>query len=166
MTKEIDIAHETQLFKEKYQALAEKYESIYRAPADERLLASERLRAAYCVNANKDIPIRQTFKHYVIDSRVWQHFLEDSDDAIEEKKMSRAEKQAKALRWAAESVGKTVTLEIIMAECDVAYSMAKKLTEDRPDVFRKIKRGQFEIRDPKADREADKAAASKEAEEN
>jgi hypothetical protein len=44
---------------------------------------------------------------------------------------------------------------------DIAYSMAKKITEDRPDIFRKLKRGQFEVRDPEADRKADKEAASK-----
>lgn len=161
---EIDIAEETRLFKEKYNALAEKYETIYKAPADERLLASERLRGAYCVAANKDMPVRHTLKHYVVDQRVWQYFLGEDDAPAEEKRMSRAEKQASALRWAANNVGKKVTTESLMAECEISYSMAKKLTEDRPDVFRKFKRGHFEIRDPKADREADKAAAKAETE--
>ena len=35
---------------------------------------------------------------------------------------------------------------------------AKKIVEDRPDVFRVVKRGLYEIRDPKADREAERQA--------
>lgn len=164
MTSKVDIAEETRLYKEKYSALAEQYETIYKAPAEERFLTSERLRAAHCIDINKDLPVRQTLKHYAVDQRVWHYFLDevDADAAAEDKKLSRADKQARALKWASENVGKEVTIETLMQECDVAYSMAKKLTQDRPDVFRNVKRGKYQIRDPKADREADKAAAAKE----
>jgi len=75
--------------------------------------------------------------------------------------MSRAEKQQKVLNWAADNVGAEVTLEKLMEVGDIAYSMAKKIVENRPDLFWKIKRGLFSVRDPKADREAEKAVANK-----
>jgi hypothetical protein len=81
-----------------------------------------------------------------------------------ERKLSRADKQAKVLEWAANNVGAKIELTRLMEVGDIAYSMAKKITENRPDVFWKIKRGQFEVRDPEADRKADKEAAAKKAE--
>ena len=149
-----------------YGELEKKYGTVLRAPYEERSLVSERLRAAHCIAINPDVPIRQTLRHYAVDQRVWPHFLNDADEAVEGKKLSRAEKQSLALQWASSNVGKQVSLDDLIKECDVSYSMAKKLTEDRLDVFRKVKRGLFEIRDPKADREADKAVSKSESDDS
>lgn len=149
-----------------YEELQKKYGTVFRAPYEERSLVSERLRAAHCIATNPDVPIRQTLRHYAVDQRVWPHFLDDAEEFVEGRKLSRAEKQSLALDWASNNVGKQVTLDEIIKECDVSYSMAKKLTEDRLDVFRKVKRGLFEIRDPRADREADKAATKSESEDS
>lgn len=127
-------------------------------PNDERHLASERLRASYCVHANPDLPIPQIFKSYSVDPKVWEFFIEDVDAVKFERRQSRADKVKNVLNWATENVGEEITLDRIMEVGDVSYSMAKKITEDRPDVFRKIKRGCFSVRDPKADREADRRA--------
>lgn len=157
----VDIALEKDVYKTAIAQLIEEYGDATSVPNEDKRLAAERLRAAYVAVTNPDLPLRQVFKTYSIDPKVWGHFIGDSDIAQQERRMSRAEKQQRVLNWAADNVGAEVTLEKLMEVGDIAYSMAKKIVENRPDLFWKIKRGLFSIRDPKADREAEKAAADK-----
>lgn len=154
-----------ELAKSEYQAevnrLIEEYGGPSNVPEDDRRIASEKLRASYSIHANPEVPVPQVLKSYSIDSRVWHHFVDDLTQVKTERRMSRADKINAVIKWAADNVGKKVDLTELMSVGDIAYSMAKKITEDRPDIFWKIKRGQFEVRDPKADREADKKAAEK-----
>lgn len=162
----VDVALATETYRADIKKLIDEYGDASSVPADDQRYASEKLRAAYCIDANPEMPVSQVFRIYTIDSRVWDLFVENPEEMKTERKLSRAEKQAKVLNWAAANVGEKVELTKLMEVGDIAYSMAKKIVEDRPDVFWKIKRGQFEIRDPEADRKADKAAAEKAAEQN
>ena len=151
-----DIESYTREYKETITALVEEYGTMTMVPYEDRFLASEKLRAAYCIEIKAGIPYVQVFKQYAVDRRVWDFFVEDASAVETKRKMTRAEKIGAVIDWASENVGKQVTLQDLITEGEIAYSMAKKITEDRPDVFRKVKRGLFDIRDPKADREADK----------
>jgi hypothetical protein len=162
MKVDLDLARET--YKKEIGQLIEEYGNASSVPADEQRIPAEKLRAAYCIFTNPDLPVTQIFKTYSVDARVWSHFVENSEEIKEERRLSRADRQNKVLSWAAANVGAQVDLTKLMEVGDVAYSMAKKITEDRPDVFRKVKRGLFDVRDPKADREADKESAAKKAE--
>lgn len=162
----IDLDQARAAYDQEIQVLIDKYGDSSRVPRPEWYAASEKLRASYALHANPDSPVVQVLKHYSVDQSVWTNFADDADIAPAQRKMTRAEKVAAVIDWAAENLGETVSLEKIMEDNSVAYSMAKKITEDRPDVFRKVKRGHFEIRDPKADREADKAMPAEEADED
>lgn len=152
-----------ELAKNEYQTeiarLIEEYGGPSSIPRDEHYFASEKLRAAYSIHTNPEIPITQVFKSYSIDRRVWHCFVDDISEVKTERRMSRAEKVNAVIKWAADNVGKKLDTSELMSINGIAYSMAKKIIEDRPDIFWKVKRGQYEIRDPKADREADKKAA-------
>lgn len=161
----IDIALEKQRYDAEMQKLLDKYGNATLIPKDEWYAQSERLRAAYCLHANPDQTPAQVFKLYSVDQRVWSHFVDGEIISTLEKRQSRSEKIQSVLNWAAENVGEQVDLEKVQEANNIAYTMAKKITEDRPDVFRRIKRGLFEIRDPDADRKADREAAAKEKEE-
>ena len=157
----VDISLEKEVYTKTIEQLVEEYGDATSVPYEDKRLAAERLRAAYVAVANPELPLRQSFKTYSVDPKVWGHFIGDADVAQQERRMSRAEKQQKVLNWAADNVGAEVTLEKLMEVGDIAYSMAKKIVENRPDLFWKIKRGLFSVRDPKADREAVKAVANK-----
>lgn len=163
MKIDLDLARET--YVKDMDQLIEEFGDASSIPADDQRGASEKLRAAYAIHANPDLPVPQIFKIYTIEPRVWQYFVDNVEDVKHERKLSRSEKQAKIMNWAAANVGEKVDLTKLMEIGDIAYTMAKKITEDRPDVFRKIKRGNFEVRDPKADREADKKKDEASAEE-
>ena len=162
MKVDLDLARDT--YRKEIDQLVEEYGNASGVPSDDHHIVSEKLRAAYCIDVNPDIPVPQVFKTYSIDSRVWHHYVENVEEMKQERKMSRADKQAKVIAWAAANIGEKIELAKLMEVGDIAYSMAKKITEDRPDIFRKIKRGQFEVRDPEADRKADKEASAKKAE--
>jgi hypothetical protein len=169
MTKE-ELTKIEERYDDEMQKLIDEYGNASSVPGDDQRLASERLRAAYAIYANPEMTIPNVFKSYSIDTRVWPDYVDDSTITTYERRMTRAEKIDATMKWAADRVGDTVTAEDLAKNCNIAYSMAKKLIDDRPDVFRKVKRGSFEIRDPKADREAERlelekqAAASDEAE--
>lgn len=158
--KQIDIKTYENEYKSRIDKLVEEYGNASSIPRDDEFEASEKLRAAYCIHANPGVPAAQVMKQYAVDQRVWHYFVDGEVEQKQYKRMSRTEKIESVIKWAAASVGKQITLQSMIDETDIAYSMAKKITEDRPDVFRKVKRGLFEIRDPKADREADKTSAA------
>lgn len=158
--KQIDIATYEAEYKARVQKLIEEYGNASSIPRDDKFEAGEKLRAAYCIHANPGVPTAQVMKQYAVDQRVWHYFVDGEVEQKQYKRMSRAEKVESVHKWAASNVGKQITLQSLIEESDIAYSMAKKITEDRPDIFRKVKRGLFEIRDPKADREADKTSAA------
>jgi hypothetical protein len=159
MKVDVRLAEET--YKADIAKLTVEYGDASSIPGDDQRVAAEKLRAAYAINANPEMPVPQVFRVYTIDSRVWDLFVENPEEMKTERKLSRADKQAKVLNWAATNVGTKVDLTKLMEIGDIAYSMAKKIVEDRPDVFWKVKRGEFEVRDPEADRKADKEAADK-----
>jgi len=154
----VDIVAAEAKYDKELEVLFEKYGDASSVPGDDWRIVSERLRAVYCISANPDTPVHSVFKTYSIDSRVWPEFIDDLSVMAPERRVTRSEKIGTLLKWASENVGEQVNLEKLMEIGGVAYSMAKKITEDRPDVFRKVKRGFFEIRDPEADRRADKSA--------
>lgn len=162
----IDIELASTEYKANITKLIEEYGNASAIPPDDHRVLSEILRASYAINANPDTPVRQVLGTYSIDSRVWDDFLgeDEAADMKKDRKLSRKDKHASVLAWAANHVGEKVELTKLMDQCSIAYSMAKKITEDRPDIFRKVKRGHFEIHDPIADREAEKKAAAKAAE--
>jgi hypothetical protein len=155
----IELDTYTDEYKTQIMQLIAEYGDASSVPHDEQFFASEKLRAAYCVHANPSIPVQQVLRQYAIDARVWDYFVDNATEMKAERRMSRVEKVNSVLAWASNNVSKQITLQDLIHETDIAYSMAKKITEDRPDVFRKIKRGLFEIRDPKADRDAEKTSA-------
>jgi hypothetical protein len=156
MTKiDLDLARKT--YKDEVEQLIKTHGNATAIPTEERYIAGEKLRAAYSINAQPELPYAAVFKQYAIDYRVWPNFIDDPVD-VNQKKVKRSDKYAAALVWASENVGAEVTLEKIGEAGDMSVTMAKKLAESQPNVFRKLKRSLWQIRDPKVDREAEKAA--------
>lgn len=64
------------------------------------------------------------------------------------------------LHWAGENLFQHVTIDRLIQHLGVNRSAVRRVTTDRPDVFRRIERGLFEVRDPRSDRAADKVKVS------
>jgi hypothetical protein len=66
--------------------------------------------------------------------------------------VKRVEKYQSIIDWTQEHLFEQVTPQQIMEVGDISYPTALKFIGDRADIFRKIKRGLYELRDPQADR--------------
>lgn len=76
--------------------------------------------------------------------------------AVARREVPREERYRGLMRWAEENVFAEVTTKMVMEMAEVSRATALKLLEERPDVFKPLRRGVWEVRDARADREADR----------
>lgn len=134
--------------------LVAEYGSASFIPPELQYIASERLRAGYCLLSNSSTNSMEVFKQYSIDRRVWQFFVEEipEEGQIFGKRLKRTDKYQSIIDWTKEHLFEQITPNSIMEVGEISYPTALKFIGDRPDLFRKIKRGLYEVRDPQADR--------------
>jgi hypothetical protein len=143
-------------YKETITALIEEYGNPSNVPTEEQYLAGERLRAGYALASNPSTNPTEVFRTYSIDRRVWGFYL----DAVPEeaqifgKRQKRTDKYQSIIDWTKDHLFEQVTANTIMEVGEISYPTALKFISDRPDLFRKLKRGLYEVRDPQADRKA------------
>lgn len=63
-------------------------------------------------------------------------------------------------RWCAERLFEEVGVAQVAEAGCVSVATARKLIEDRPDLFRRVARSKWEVRDPKADRQFERRQAT------
>lgn len=121
------------------------------APRDEVLYVTEKSRARYVLLTNPGDP--HALRRNGIPARIIEEL---GGEAIHTPKQRRSDKYQAIYDWCDENVMVQVTPNQLAEIGDISYPTALKVIEDRPDLFRKVKRGLYEVRDPKAEREADK----------
>jgi hypothetical protein len=108
----------------------------------------------------KGSPIRTMFSYSLPDAVIAEVSNEycgiqvDEDSVVDEVKTEkRADKWDAFLKWANQHHFEQYTTEQLIEQCGFSYPTTLKYVQDSP-TFRKIKKGLWEIRDAKADREA------------
>jgi hypothetical protein len=71
----------------------------------------------------------------------------------------KEERYAAFDRWLSEHLFDEVTIPFICERLEISVGHARRFIADRPDQFRKIGRGVWEVRDPREDRKRDRAGA-------
>jgi hypothetical protein len=152
----MDIQVITRTYKETIDALVDEYGNPSEIPTEEQYIAGERLRAGYALLTNPTTNPTEVFRTYSIDRRVWGFFLTEvpEESEIFTKRQKRTDKYQSIIDWTQEHLFEQVTANTIMEVGEISYPTALKFIGDRPDLFRKIKRGLYELRDPQADRKA------------
>lgn len=135
--------------------LMEKYGDPTNIPRDDKFLIGERMRARYCVQTNPSWTPEQIVSYYSIDRRVAQELFGVDKEAVA-KKQKRVDKYDAIKEWCAENVFAEVTPVQLAEIGEISYQTALKYIDNNPHTFRKVGRGKYEVRDPKADREAGK----------
>lgn len=110
-------------------------------------------RAQACQRTSPNMTIKELVAYYSIDRKVaeelWGH---DAQPTVK----ARKQKPADALmQFARTNLFAHITSKQVCELCECSLPTALRLLDARPDVFRKIKRGVWEVRDPQADRKAD-----------
>lgn len=148
-------------------AIAEqKYETKFKVPTEEHNRNSSYIRALYCLQKwdgkGSAVP---TLIYYNIPEDVIAEVVKiycgvelNVEDVLEETKTEkRADKWDAFVRWSKGHLFEQFTTEQLAEECGFSYPTTLKYLQESP-VFRKIKKGLWEVRDPKSDKQVDKAS--------
>ena len=143
-----------------------KYGSKFKVPAEEQFAMGAKLRALYCLQSwdGKGSPIVHLAFYNIPQDILLQVVGEycgievDVDDVkAETKTEKRSDKWDAFVRWSKEHLFEQFTTEDLVAQSGFSYPTTLKYIQTSP-VFRKIKKGLWEVRDPKSDKEIDKAS--------
>lgn len=117
---------------------------------------SEVLRATYILLNNKDgINPVTLLRRYMIAEGIIKLVVGDGTvTEASERKVKYVDRYKAIIDWCKDHAYEQVTTYQIAEIGNVSYPSALKFINDRVDLFRKIKRGTYEIRDPKAERAA------------
>ena len=140
------------LYKQEMSNLINEY-GINTIPRDKWFTLSETLRASYILASNKDANPATILRHYGIPTTVIATILGDTDDCnAPQRKQKRADKYQTIIDWCYDHALEQVSVNQIAEVGQVTYPTALKFINDRVDLFRKVKRGVYEVRDAKAER--------------
>jgi len=137
-------------YKKAFRAAAEKYGSPYAIPPEEQRHLAERNRAEHVV-AIHGTATPEVLRSYSIPADIIQALC--GDHAVAQPRKTRRQRWASVERWCAEHVGVTVTPAVLAEVGEFSEGTARKFINDRPDLFSRVKRGHFLVRDPVAERQ-------------
>lgn len=140
------------------------YGDKWSLPRDESFSLGEYERAMHIllswkVEGEKGNPVRMLRSYGVMESIIlqvvadWCDMTITEDDLSEVKTEKRSDKYNAFIEWTKDKVGQQFTTDALVEEAGFSYITVLKFLGESPH-FRKIKKGLWEIRDPKADREA------------
>jgi hypothetical protein len=140
------------------------YEDKWLIPSDQRFSLGEYERAMQVLlmwknEGEKGNPIRMLRSYGVMENTIirvisdWCDMTISEEDLSEAKTEKRADKYNAFIDWTKDKIGQQYTTDALVAEAGFSYITVLKFLGESPH-FRKIKKGLWEIRDPKADREA------------
>ncbi len=140
------------------------YKDKWLIPSDERFQLGEYERAMHVLltwknEGEKGNPIRTLRSYGVMENIIvqvisdWCDMTITKDDLSDVKTEKRADKYNAFIDWTKDKIGQQFTTDALVEEAGFSYITVLKFLGESPH-FRKIKKGIWEIRDPKADREA------------
>jgi hypothetical protein len=137
-------------YKEAYHAAAVEYGSLYDVPRDVAHQLSERMRAEYVIEIHgKADP--QVLRGYSIPVTIIEELCGEAP-TIETKRTYKQRKQT-VEAWCTEHAGTTATPQVIAEVGGFSEATARTFIGERPDLFSRLKRGHYLVRDPKAERQ-------------
>lgn len=149
------LEHANQTYKQRMAELAEQYGGYTNVPSELQREASEELRLHAIIHKYGGKVNRQILSQYMIPERIITKVNPDFEGF--EPKVKRADKYDAVYKWLDANPGATVTTQELADISEMSYPTTLKFIENNPHYFRKVKRGTYEVRDPKAEREAEKS---------
>ena len=154
----LTIEDANRLHKEDWARLIDKYGSAFKVPQEEVARQAEVTRARLCLATNSEKCPEQT----PVGKLKWYGFTEAfiaafGFDLSEHTAAPRnADKRKQADAWWHENVGAQIKPQELADAVGWSYSTALDYIKDNVTVFFPVKRGLYEVRDPKVERERDK----------
>lgn len=123
------------------------------------ITAGERQRIQLCRTTSPEMTVRELCHYYMINPDHAAEVLGENPRIVSSNgttRKRRIDKHKAGEQYALAHVFQEVTAQQLADSIGVSLPTAYKVIEDRPDYFRKIKRGVWECRDANADRKAEK----------
>jgi hypothetical protein len=140
-------------YKQAIRDLIDLHGDISRVPRDERDLVAERHRARVIMAMNDGADVAKTLRFYNVVNSVIAEFV--SEEAVmAERKVKRGDKYQAIIDWCHDHPYEQVTANQVGEIGSVSYPTALKFINDRVDLFKKVKRGVYEVRNVKEERAA------------
>lgn len=139
-------------YRQSIQALITKYGGATFVPQDEWREVSELTRLHQTVNTLQGKVTRRLLSQYMFAPATIEKL---NPEILEEDlgKQTRADKHKNIYEWLDANAGDTITTQEFADIAELSYPTTLKFIETNPQYFRKLKRGHYEIRNPKAERE-------------
>jgi hypothetical protein len=141
----------------RFRALADLHGGTARIPAEDTAHCFEIMRAEHVIQKaqRNNTDIVQTLREHGISAAAIAELGIDLD-AASTKRAKRADKYQSVFKWCEEHPGHTTTAQEIADIGGFSVATATTLIRDRVDLFHKVKRGQYLVRNPAAERAAAK----------
>jgi predicted phage-related endonuclease len=138
--------------------LVAQYGDSHAIPAQKAALAHERLRAEHVAQIAISRNLGHQLPRFLADYGVYSSVIEEltGTQPDVERKVKRADKYQAINAWCADNPGKTTTVAEVAEVGGFSLSTANQLIKDRIDLFRRLKRGEYLIRNPAAERAEEK----------
>ena len=150
-----------QAYKAEVRALQEEY-GKYNVPLEKMLLAADRLRAHHVMGITHlgTVSTVAHLRQYGIAQSIIDSIVDETGLDADEAGKKRKDKYKLLQTWAVDNVGAQITIPELAEISEFSISTATKYVNDHPDVFVRVKRGLYDVRDPKAERERELQRAS------
>lgn len=140
-------------FKARFEQAAELFGGAEYIPASNLFLLSERLRGHHVVEkalANNENVLKELKNHSVFPEIIGEIIGEEV--IVEEAKPRPKNAKSAAEAWVKENAGKTVSSNEICDATGLSYQQVNKWIKDRPDLFSKLQKGKYLLRNPDKER--------------
>lgn len=136
------------------QNLIAKYGNATNIPSDEMREPSEILRLHYTIQKYEGKVNAETLSRYMFPPSIIAKVNPEFEGL--EPKVKRVDKYDEIYKWLDENSEATVTPQYLTELSEMSYPTILKFIESNPQYFKKIKKGLYQIRNPKLERKADK----------
>lgn len=145
-------------YKAQFNELLAKYGSATLIPKEETAFISEILRAKWVleINPGEGNKIQLLSRNMVPESIIKIVLGDDTLSNAPTRKEKRTDKYEKILDWVKENPGKETTVYEIADIGGVSYPTANTFIKDRVDLFRRVKKGSYIVRNPEVERALEK----------
>lgn len=128
------------------------YKDKFHSDPDNRAFWAEWMRAQFCLIVGDPNNPMDTLKSYNVTADVITHIL-GREPSAPEPRQKRADKYQNIIDWCMDNHLFQTDANHVAEVGGVSYATAIKFIKDRPDLFFRIKKGVYEVRNPKIMRE-------------
>ena len=146
--------------RQRYQTWLGDIDQLVAEERDKRIAdAGEKMRALWVMQlTDGKMSAAKAMSLYMVRPDIAKEILAEFDklDDGDNNQKKRRDKYSAIHEWCVENVGVQVGAKQLAEIGEISYPTALKYISDHPDVFWKVVRGVYEVRDPAADRKKDK----------